>query len=222
MSKAPWPVPVPLQAIPLGSGGSIPPGSVLLGAVGRLSWDFHWEDHWKHLVGHSDLANNYLAGTSMGWVLRFLRQIGTGEEPGCNSICGSQYHGGGQVGPLTGSASMYTLIQCPQMLVLSCMLIVPNRRIVTLHVVWTCPLTSSRQNSLGAVVLDPGDGVASFPASQFLLEPLLGSWNDPDMTAPKWACFQVMVSLMSEFPFVIIPITLSMILDLTMTRSFLE
>ena len=51
--------------------------------------------------------------------------------------------------------------------------------------------------------------------------PLWDSWSDPDINAPKWACFKVMVALISS-PFVIIPITLSIILDHTMTGTFLE
>ena len=53
------------------------------------------------------------------------------------------------------------------------------------------------------------------------LVPLQGSWSNPDITAPKWAYFQVMVSLTSS-PFMIIPIALSIILDPTMTGTFLE
>ena len=45
------------------------------------------------------------------------------------------------------------------------------------------------------------------------------SWSNHNMTALKWACFQVVVSLASS-PFMIIPNALSIILDFTMTGIF--
>ena len=158
----------------------------------------------------------------MEQALRFLRQIGTWEEPRCNSpYVAVGIMEAGNWGPCAGSASMWTHMQCPKMPVLPCMLMVPNRGMVTLQVVQTGPWTSSRQNSLDAVGSEPREGVIPFPASLFPFESVQGSWSNPDITAPKWACFQVAVTLMSS-PFVIIPIPLSMILDLTMTRTFLE
>ena len=65
-----------------------------------------WADSPKVSVGRTisstwlageTLPTNTLVGTSMGWALRFLRQIGTQEEPGSNSVCGSQYHRGRQL-----------------------------------------------------------------------------------------------------------------------------
>ena len=53
------------------------------------------------------------------------------------------------------------------------------------------------------------------------LAPQWGSWSVPGITAPKWACFQVMVALNSS-PFVIIPNALSIILDPTMSSTFVE
>ena len=59
---------------------------------------------------------------------------------------------------------------------------------------------------------------AAFPSPCTLFQ---GSWSDPDITAPKSTCFQVAVALASS-PFVIIPIALSIIVDPTMTGTFLE
>ena len=136
-----------------------------------------------------------LVGTTMGQALRFLGQIGTWEEPGCNPPYMAV--GTTEVGnwwPCAGSASMSTHIQCPWMPVLPCMLMVPNGEIVTLHVVWRCPRTSSMQNSLCAVWSELGEGMTSFPTFQFPLKSVQGSWSDLDMTALKWACFQVTVA----------------------------
>ena len=72
-----------------------------------------------------------------------------------------------------------------------------------------------------AVVSELGEGMTSFPYSPFPFKSVWNNWSDPDITALKWACLQVAVALMSS-PFIIIPITQSMILDLTMTGTFLE
>ena len=73
------------------------------------------------------------AGTSMGWALRFLRQIGTQEDLGCNSpyvAVGTTEVG--NWGPHAGSASMWTCIQWPLTTVLPWMLMVPNGGMVIL------------------------------------------------------------------------------------------
>ena len=36
--------------------------SILLVAMGGLSLGSHHEDHWWHLLGQSDLTNNYFGG----------------------------------------------------------------------------------------------------------------------------------------------------------------
>ena len=176
-------------------------------------------DTWLARVTLSTIA---LVGTSMEWALRYLRQIGTQKDSRCNS---SYVSVGtmevGSWGPHAGSANMWTHMQCPQMPVLPSMLMVPNRGMVTLHVVQTGPQTSSRQNSLDAVGSEPGEGMTPFPTFLFPLESVQGSWSNPDITTPKLVYFQVAVTLVSS-PFVIIPIALSMILDLTMNRTFSE
>ena len=65
----------------LDPGGSVPPGSSLSDSF-RFSQGPHWENHQWHLVGWSDFSSHHFGGITMGWVLRFLRLIGTQEEPG--------------------------------------------------------------------------------------------------------------------------------------------
>ena len=62
-----------------------------------------------------------------------------------------------------GSASTLTHMQCLQMPVLPCMVMVPNSGMVTLWVVWTGPWRSCKQNSQDAAGLEPGEGVTPFP-----------------------------------------------------------
>ena len=61
---ASWPSLVPPQATPLCPGGSAP--SVFPGITGRLSQGFFWEDHQWHLVGWSNLTNDYFGGDYYG------------------------------------------------------------------------------------------------------------------------------------------------------------
>ena len=73
-----------------------------------------------------------LVGTLMEWAFRFLTQIGTWEEPRCNSpyvAVGTTEVG--NWGPQAGAATMWTCMHCPQMPVLPCMLMVSNGRMVT-------------------------------------------------------------------------------------------
>ena len=135
-------------------------------------------------------------------------------------LCSGQNHGSRQLGVPCRLSKHVTHMQCPEMSVLPCMLMVPNGQMVIICVVWTYPWTSSRVNSVGAVRSGVVEGQAlhSIPIPLALLQ---GSWSDLDITAPKKACFQVTVALTIS-PFVIIPITLSIILDLTMTGTFLE
>ena len=51
--------------------------------------------------------------------------------------------------------------------------------------------------------------------------PMQGSCSDLDMTAPKLACFQVMVVFASS-PFIIMLMAQSIILDPNMTTTFSE
>ena len=151
--------------------------------MGGISWCLHWENHWWHLVGQSDLTNKYFVSITMGWASRFLRQIGTREESGCNfPYVAVGTMGVGRWGSHAGLASMWACMQYPQMLVLPYILMVPNRGIVTLYVVQVCCWTSTRQNSLGAV---RSGATESDPlcSTQSPLMPLLGSWSDPDITA---------------------------------------
>ena len=106
-------------------------------------------DHWWHLVGWSNLTTTTLAGITIGQALRFLRPIGIWEEPGVTPYVVVSTMEAGSLGAHAGLASMWTCIQCPQMSVLLCILMVPNGGRVTLYVVQTCPWTLSRLNSLG-------------------------------------------------------------------------
>ena len=137
-----------------------------------------------------------LVGITMEWAFRFLKETDTREEPGCNSwyvVVGTMK--AGKWGHCAGSASMWTHIQCPWISVSLFILMVPNGGMVILHVVWTCPWTSSRQNSLDTVGSGAEEELTPFAASPSPLVPLWGSWSDPDITAPKWAFFQVVVAL---------------------------
>ena len=104
-----------------------------------------------------------LVGISMVWALKLCRQIGTLEDPGCNSPWVTiSITAAGIWGPSTGSVSTWTLIQCPLTLKLAHTLTVLKGvwsplvhtltvlkgGMVTFHVVQTGPLTSSRQNFL--------------------------------------------------------------------------
>ena len=82
---APWPVPVLLWATPWDPWGSMPPASISSGAHKQTLPRSLLGDHWWYLIGRCDLANNCLDRDSMGWALRFLRQIGTQEDPRYNS-----------------------------------------------------------------------------------------------------------------------------------------
>ena len=91
-----------------------------------------------------------LARTTMGWAPRFLRQIGTQGDPRCNSpntVASTKEVG--SLGSWAGSASTWTHMQYPEMSVWLWILMVPNRGMVTLHVIGTCPWMLSRQKPLG-------------------------------------------------------------------------
>ena len=112
------------------------------------------------------LPMTILAGITMGCALRFLKQIGTQEESGCNSpyVAVSTMEPG-SCRPHADSASTWTHMQNPQTSMLPCVLTVENGGMVTLCVVWTCPWTPSRENSLGAVGSVAAEGVTPFTAS---------------------------------------------------------
>ena len=110
-------------------------------------------------------------------VLRFLGQIGTWEESRCNSLYVMvSTMEVDNWGPHAGSANTWTHMQCPQTPVLSCMPMVPNGGMVTLLVVWPCPLTSSRQNSLDAVGSEAGEIVTPFPLSLCRVAGVTQTW----------------------------------------------
>ena len=109
-------------------------------------------------------------------------------------------------------------MQCPLTLEFACKFTVLSGGMVTFCVVWTGPLMSSRQNCLtsrGSLFVE-GWPIPS-PIS-VLSELVWVSCSAPDMTVPKWACLQVVVTFASS-PFVIKLRALSMILDPTTTRN---
>ena len=95
-----------------------------------------WEDIHEAPIGRTTggiwsarvtLPMTSLVGITKGWALRFLKQIGTQEEPGCNTpyvAVGTMEVG--SWGPHAGSASMWTCIQWPQTSVLPCILTISN------------------------------------------------------------------------------------------------
>ena len=162
-----------------------------------------------------------LAGITMWWALKFLRQIDSQEEPWCNSPCvvvdAMEAH---SWRPHAGSVSIWTHIQCPWMSVLPWIFMVPNGGMVTLCVVQTCPWMSSRWNFLVTVVSGAVEGVT----------PSVGPpspWASVgQLEQPRYDCTKVGLppdhSCPSYFPFCDIPISLSIILDPTITGTFLE
>ena len=163
-SAAPWSGSAPPQANLSSPGGSIPPGSSLFRGHGQTFPRF--------LFGRAT-GGTWLAGvtfpmmTFLGiiirWVLRFLRQIGTWEEPGWHPpyVVASTMELGSW-GPSTHPMSMWTHIQCPWMSLLPWIFTVPNWGMVTLCAVWICPWTFSRCNSLDAVGSGTAEGVVTF------------------------------------------------------------
>ena len=101
------------------------------------------------LLARVTLPTTIMAGITMGQALRFLKQIGTLEDLGHNPpYMAVSITEVGNWEPCSGSVSTWTCIQCPQMSAFPWVLMVPNGRMVTFHMVWTCPWMSSRQNSL--------------------------------------------------------------------------
>ena len=93
---------------------------------------------------------------------------------------------------------MCTYTKCSLTLVLLCTLIVLNGGMVTFCVVWTGPQTLSRQNSFTSMVSPFGEQWITSFSTPVPYVPLWGSCSNPDMTAPKWACIQVMVTFTSS------------------------
>ena len=190
--------------------------------MGGLSQGPHQENHWWHVVGWSNLTNNYF-GRDYNVVGTWVPQTDWHPEGIWVLLprCSGQNHGGGQLGSHDCSVSMWTLIQCPQITMLPCILMVPNRGMVTLHVVWNGhALDIIQREFLGCSRVRGCRGLPPF-AALLPLAPSWGSWSNQDIAAVKWACFQVVVALTSS-PIMIIPITLSIILDPTMTGTFSE
>ena len=79
------------------------------------------------------LPTTTLAGITMRWACRFLKQMGTQEDPGCNSphVVVSTMEADSWESH-AGLASMWAHMQCPQKSVLPCISMVPNRGKVTL------------------------------------------------------------------------------------------
>ena len=136
------------------------------------------------------------------------------------SICGSWCNGGRQLGALCWLGKHKDPHTVPSDVCLAMNIYSPKQRNgdplcgtdMPLDIVHTEFLGYSRVR--GCRWSNP----LSVPPASALLQ---GSWSNPDITAMKWTCFQVMVALTSS-PFVIIPITLSIILNPTMTGTFLE
>ena len=100
-----------------------------------------------------------LMGITIGWRLRFLRQAGTQEEPGCNSpymmVSTMEV---GSVGPCDSSVSMWTHMEYPWTSVLPLMFIVPNRGMATIPMVQKCPWMTCRWNPSDIVVSGAAEG----------------------------------------------------------------
>ena len=95
-----------------------------------------------------------MAGTTMGQAPRFLRHIGTWEGPRCNSpyvVAGTREVG--SWGPMLPLQVHGPACSALRHLSGHGIFMVPNRGMVNLCVVQTCPWMSSRQNSLDAVGL---------------------------------------------------------------------
>ena len=108
------------------------------------------------LLARTTLPTITLAGIINGWALRFLKQIGTLGELGCNSLyMVVSITEVANWEPCAGLVSTWTHVHCPKMSVLPWMLMVLNGGMVTFCVIWKCPWMSSRQNSLGAGGLGP-------------------------------------------------------------------
>ena len=149
--QLPWPNPLdPGDLTHPGSSFQLPPTNPPKGNLGRMA-------HVTRLAGVTFLTT--LAGTTIGQAPRFPRQIGTWEDPWCNSpyMVAGTMEAGSWV-PWAGSASTCTCIQCPQMSVWLWIFMDPNGGMMTLCVVWTCPWLSTRQNPLCTV----GSGTPSW------------------------------------------------------------
>ena len=109
-------------------------------------------------------------------------------------------------------ASMWTCIQCPQTSVLPVCIDGPKWRNGNPPSGTDLPLDIIQTELLGCSRVRSCGESHPFTAPLSLLAPFQGSWSDPGITALKWDCLQVVVALTSS-PFMIIPITLSIILD---------
>ena len=151
---------------------------------------------WGLLKDSSDLTirratgGTWLAGNFVGILreqaLKLHRQMGIQEDPRCNSpqvAVGTTVVGNWGSGIC--SASTWAHIQCPLTLVLPCTLFVPNRGIVTFHVVQMEPQTLPRQNSFTSTVSTLGEEWTTSFSTSVLFGPVLGHCSDPDMTVPK-------------------------------------
>ena len=103
----------------------------------QVPWEVFHKASVRRVTGSTWLAGVTLPATTlmaimMGWALRFLKQIGTWEDPGCNSlyvVVGTTEVG--IWGHHACSVSMWTCMQCPGMSVLLCILTVANGGMVT-------------------------------------------------------------------------------------------
>ena len=141
---ASWPALVPPWVTLLGPRGSVPLGSNLSRACERgLSELPIGRTTSGTLLTRATLPTTTLVGITMGWALRFLKQISTWEEPGHNSpYVAVNTMELGKWDPWAGLASTWTCTQCPQMSVLPWMLMVPTWRDGDLPVWYrTCPWT---------------------------------------------------------------------------------
>ena len=91
--------------------------------------------------------------------------------------------------------SMWAHIQCPLTLELVCTLTVLNGGMVTFCMVHAGPLTLLRQNSLTSMGSPLGEEWITSFSTPVSFELAWGSCSNPYMTAPKWACLHVVVTL---------------------------
>ena len=167
-----------------------------------LFWQWLWlGPQWdEHSVPQADW---HLAGT---WVYPPYVAVSTMEAGSC--------------GPCAGFVSIWNHTQCPQMSVLLWIFIVTNGGNDDPPCDTDVPMDIVQAEFLRCSgVWGCRRGCPSVePLS--LLAHLWGSWSDPYMTTPKWTYLQVNIALASS-TFVIILFTLLIILDPTMTSTFL-
>ena len=101
----------------------------------------------------------------------------------------------GNWGPSAGFMRTCTFMQCPLTLALALTLTMWNGEIVTFCVVWTAPLTPSYWDFHTSTGSFSQEKFSIFSPGLVLSELLWDSCSNPNMTAPKWACYSCMCEL---------------------------